>query len=130
MFALNTVLNRYLCRQFFGPFFLAVAGFTLMATVDILFYLSDISVLTKLPFRVIIQLLLYKLPAVMMFFYPMATLFAVMLTLIHMIKNFEIMVLLTSGVRRASIFGPFLVMSLVVSLGAFLMNDRVVSVSN
>ena len=79
-----TILDRYLFREFSGPFVLAVGGFAVIAIVDILFYLVELFVISGISFFTIIRLLVYKLPSLMIIFFPMAVLFAVMLLLVRM----------------------------------------------
>ena len=105
-----TILDKYLIREFFFPFFLAVFGFALIGIVDILFYVVELSVLSGVSFLTTIKLLIYKLPAVMVLFFPMATLFACMLLFVRMAKDNELSVLRTSGISSFKIlfFGPLI----------------------
>ena len=98
-FGYLTILDRYIAREITNPFFLAIGGFAIIGLVDILFYLVDIFVRSKISILVLIRLLAYKLPAVIVLFFPMAVIFAVMLLFVRMAKDNELSVLRTSGVN-------------------------------
>ena len=97
------ILDRYLVREFINPFILAVCGFGLIAVVDILMYLVELAVISGIGFDVVIRILIYKLPAIMVLFFPMAVLFTVMLILVRMAKDNEITVLKTFIVKTLQI---------------------------
>lgn len=125
-----TILDRYLLRQFLGPFSLAVMGFTIIGIVDILFSLVDLTILSGVHVGVTARLLFYKLPAVFILFFPMAVLFAIMLLLIRMAKDNEITVLRASGIHLLRIAVPLMVIGSIVSVIAFVVNDSVVPWAN
>lgn len=127
---LFTTLDRYLIQQFLGPFSIAVAGFAIIGIADILFYIVELSVLSGLSLRVTIQLLLYKLPAVLILFFPMAALFATMLLFVRMAKDSELTILQTSGISVIRIISPILLIGIVISLTAYFINDVLVPLSN
>ena len=125
-----SILDRYLLRQFLGPFLLAVMGFTLIGIVDILFSLVDMTILSGIHVGVTVRLLFYKLPAVFILFFPMAVLFAIMLLLIRMAKDNEITVLRASGIHLLRVAFPLILLGIVVSLISFGVNDSVVPWAN
>jgi lipopolysaccharide export system permease protein len=125
-----TILDRYIIRHFFGPFMLSVGGFAIIGIIDILFYLIELSVISGISMAVVIRLLLYKLPAIMILFFPMAMLFSVMLVLVRMAKDNELTVLRTSGVSSIRILAPLLVSMVLITIASYLLNDRVVPWTN
>ena len=125
-----SILDKYLLREFFFPFFLAVGGFAIIGIVDILFYIVELSVLSGVSFFTTIKLLIYKLPAVMVLFFPMATLFATMLLFVRMAKDNELSTLRTSGIHTFRIIAPILLVGIFVSNLSFLFNEKIVPLSN
>ncbi len=71
--------------------------------------------------------LLYKIPLMVYQIVPATMMLAILLTLGMMTKHNEILALRTSGIPVSRIAAPFLGMSVLVSLGAFLLNEFVVS---
>ncbi|RAP26607.1 hypothetical protein DID74_01670 [Candidatus Marinamargulisbacteria bacterium SCGC AG-333-B06] len=124
------ILDKYLIREFLFPFLLAVFGFALIGIVDILFYVVELSVLSGVSFITTIKLLIYKLPAVMVLFFPMATLFACMLLFVRMAKDNELSVLRTSGIHAARIIFPVIIIGFAISYFSYLFNEAVVPMSN
>lgn len=125
-----TILDRYLFNQFMGPFVLAVVGFAVIGVVDILFYLVELTVISGIPFHTIIQLLLFKLPAVMVMFFPMAVLFSVMLMLVRMAKDNELTILRTSGVTTSRIIIPILLTTVFTAGISYVTNEKLVPWTN
>jgi lipopolysaccharide export system permease protein len=125
-----SILDKYLLNQFLGPFILAVGGFALIAMIDILFYLVELTIISGVPFTTVIRLLLYKLPAIMVLFFPMAVLFAVMLLLVRMAKDNELTVLRVSGVSTFRILFPIILLALLTSFISYYFNEIVVPWTN
>ena len=124
------LLDRYLIGQFTGPFILAIAAFAIIGIIDIMFYLVDLTVISGVPFLVTLRLLVYKLPAVMVMFFPMAVLFSIMLLLVRMAKDNELTVLKTSGIPIPRILAPLIIMLLLTSYLSYLFNENVVPWTN
>ena len=124
------ILDLYVFKQFLGPFFMAVAGFVIIGIVDILFTLVDLFVNNGVPFVVVFRLLIYKIPAIMVLFFPMAVLFAVMLLLVRMAKDNEITILRTSGMNALRLLVPILIMAIFSTSLSFLTNEKVVPWAN
>ncbi len=124
------ILDRYLVREFVGPFFLAVGGFALIAIVNILMYLVELTVSHGVSVLTTIRMLIYELPELMVMFFPMAVLFSVMLLLVRMAKDNELTVLRVSGIPTARIVLPILILCAIVTVLAFFVNERVVPWAN
>lgn len=125
-----TIVDRYTAREFTGPFLAAVAGFTVMLLSGLLFELTDLIVDKKMPVSTIVQMLIYKLPGVVVVSLPIAVLFATLLALGRLIKDSELIILLGTGTPFTRVIVPFFVAAALVSAGAFLLNERIVPESN
>lgn len=129
-FGYLTILDRYVTREIINPFILAVGGFTIIGLVDILFVLVDIFVRSKISILVLFRLLAYKLPAVVVLFFPMAVIFAVMLLFVRMAKDSELSVLTTSGVNAFRIILPAIIITVAISFLSFFINEKLVPLAN
>jgi lipopolysaccharide export system permease protein len=125
-----SLLDRYLLRQFFGPFWLSIAGFTIVGAIDILFLLIEIAVSAKIPALTVLKLLAFKLPGVMLLFFPMSVLFSVMFVLVRMAKDTELTVLRTSGIHYIRIVFPLLLAGAIAMGLAYALNEVLVPESN
>ncbi|MBG90293.1 MAG: hypothetical protein CL521_00570 [Actinobacteria bacterium] len=126
----TSILDRYFFREFWGPFFLSVGGFALIGIVDILFYLVELVVISGISISVILKLLIYKLPAIMVLFFPMSVLFSIMLLLVRMAKDNELTILRCSGVHTFRILVPLLLATIGTTLLSYITNEKVVPWTN
>jgi len=120
------LLDRYILSEFVGPFLLAVGGFVIIGIVDILFTLVDLFINRGVPFLIAARLLIYRVPGIMVIFFPMAVIFAVMLLLVRMAKDNEITIMRASGLNAIRITYPLLAIVLLVCLGSYFTNEKVV----
>jgi lipopolysaccharide export system permease protein len=125
-----SVLDRYLLGQLIGPFLVAVFGFALIGLVDLIMYLVDQSISHGVPFFISVRLLIYKLPAIMVLFFPMAVIFSVMLLMIRMAKDNELTILRASGVTLGRVLLPILFFCIMITGLSSLINERVVPWTN
>ncbi|MBT5855707.1 YjgP/YjgQ family permease [bacterium] len=128
--AKSVIIDRYVFTQFLGPFILAIGGFVIIGIVDILFALVDMFVNSGVPLLVVMRLLLYKIPAIMVLFFPMAVLFAVMLLMVRMAKDNEITILRTSGLNLSRLLAPILLICALSAVLSYLTNERLVPWAN
>ncbi|MBU0581424.1 MAG: LptF/LptG family permease [Candidatus Margulisbacteria bacterium] len=129
-FSYIPIIDRYIITEVAGPFIFGVLGFVIIGMVDILFTLIDLFINSGIPFLVVFRLLIFKIPAIMVLFFPMATLFATMIVLIRMAKDSEITVFRAGGVCMLRIVAPILVAGFIVTLLSFLVNEKVVPWAN
>lgn len=124
------LIDRYLLREFLGPFAGSVIGFTIILLSGLLFELTDLILVKKVPAGTVVKMLLYKLPGLATVSLPIGVLFATLMGLGRLVKDSELTALRSSGVsfRRLSI--PFLLMGVVVSGITIAANERVVPWAN
>ncbi len=124
------ILESYLLREMIQPFFLGVAGGTTLLLGNQLFLYTDLLVKKGAPLLVVVQLLVLNLPAILVVTFPIAGLFATLLTLGRLGADSEIMALRAVGISQKRIFIPILLLGLLVSALAFSINDFVVPYTN
>ncbi len=124
------ILDRYAIREVLGPFILAVAGFIIIGMMDFLFTLVDMFVNHGAPLWAVVRLLIFKIPVILVIFFPMAFLFACMLFLVRMAKDNELTVLRASGIPLGRLMLPMLACGVVASGFAFLNNEKLVPWTN
>jgi len=121
-----SLLTRYLVREFLRLFFLCLAGGTVLFLVIDLFDRIDRFVRYGGTIKWIFLYFLYKLPFIIYQIIPATMLLSVLLTLGLMVRHNEILALRTNGVPVWRISYPFVIISLLVSISAFLLNELVV----
>lgn len=125
-----SIFDRYLIQSFLGPLFFSLAGFIIVGLVDITFTLVDLFVNSGVAFAVVLRLLLYKIPAIIVMFLPMSTVFSGMLLFIQMAKDNEITVIRTSGISVFRMITPVLLMAVLVSTFSLAINEWVAPWAN
>ncbi len=123
-------LESYLIKEMIRPFFLGVAGGTTLLLGNQLFLYTDLLVKKGVDLVTILQILVLNLPAILVVTFPIAGLFATLLTLGKMGADSEITALRSAGISYRKLFVPVLVIGLMISLMAFLTNDYIVPLTN
>ncbi|MDD5456916.1 MAG: LptF/LptG family permease, partial [Candidatus Margulisbacteria bacterium] len=124
------LFDRYCIKELTFPFLIATTAFVIIGLVDLLFSLLDYLINRGVPAGVIFKLLLYKVPAIIVLFLPLATLFAVMLVIFRWVKDSEMIVYWTNGVVYERIFVPVVIFALTITGLAFYLGEYVVPITN
>ncbi|MBI5701159.1 LptF/LptG family permease [Candidatus Saganbacteria bacterium] len=124
------IIDRYITKETLSPFFLGIVGFVMVMTVDLLFTFVDLIINKGIPFFAVMELLLYKLPSILILTFPVATLFGVAMAIGRLSKDNEISALRTSGVSFGRIAAPILIISVIISLVSFFTNEKIVPYAN
>jgi len=95
-----------------------------------LFWLAELIIVKKIPTDVVARLLAYKLPDAIVQSIPVATLFAVLLSLARLGKDSELAALRASGARLPRLVLPLLVVALGTSALTFWLNEWIVPWTN
>lgn len=125
-----TLVDRYLLREFAGPFVIMVLGFSLISLSGTLFQLADLLIAKGVAASIVLRLLLYQLPWVIVQTLPVAGLFAALFSVGRLAKDSELIIVRASGLSLRRFFQPLLAFALLVSIGAYYLNDTVIPRSN
>lgn len=123
-------IDRYLIREFIGPFMFCVAGFTILLISGYLFELTDLFFVKKVAIQTVLRLLWYKLPSVIALTLPVGVLFGVFLSLGSLAKGNEITVMRCAGQSFLRLITPLLIMGGLVSGFTYWLNEQIVPVMN
>ncbi|MDR7483582.1 MAG: LptF/LptG family permease [Armatimonadota bacterium] len=122
--------DRYILRELAPPFVLGLGAFLVLLVGDILYTLAEYIVSGRMPPAVVGRLLLYKLPAMVVLAFPIATLFAALLGLGRLVRDRELEALRLLGVSAARVFVPVLAFGLGVGAVTFAINEAVAPWAN
>lgn len=125
-----TLVDRYLLREFAGPFVVMVLGFSLILLSGTLFELADLLIVKKVAALTVLRLLLYQIPYTVLETLPVAMLFAALLAVGRLARDSELIIMRASGLSLRRFFLPLVLMALLVSIGAYYLNDTVIPRSN
>jgi len=124
------IVDRYILAELLPPFLLGICGFVLIMVTDLLFTFTDLIINRGVPVEAILKLLFFKLPAIMVLAFPVSTLFATSMVLTRLAKDNELTALRTSGMNLLRLSLPIILASFLISIGAYLTNEKVVPWTN
>ena len=125
-----TILDRYIAAELVGPFAFGLAAFTLsFAAINILAIGRLVSE-EHAPLVAAIEYFLWQLPQVIVTVVPMAMLLGTLLALGRLSGESELIALKAGGVGLVRAVAPLLVIGIVVSIGAYFLQERVVPFAN
>ncbi|BER91295.1 LptF/LptG family permease [Atrimonas thermophila] len=124
------ILDRYVMRESTILMFTWVGAVTIIMLVQTLFELADFFVNKKVPFLIVLEILLLYLPAHMVMTFPISNLLAAELSLSRFCRDSELIAVEASGVSLRRFLFPYLFLALLVAFGSFLLNDLVVPETN
>jgi LPS export ABC transporter permease LptF len=117
--------DRYLLSELFGPLFLASGGFLLFMVANIIFLLVNQIVSKQIPFSAVIELLVLRIPAILVLTFPVAMLFACLLGVGKLAADHEIMAMRTSGISFIRLALPIFLFSFFLVIAAFVTNNDI-----
>ncbi len=122
-------LDQFLLKSFVGPFFAILGIVTFILVMQFLWLYIDELVGKGLEFKVILEFLMWGSCQVLPLAIPLATLLSSMMTLGDMGEKFELTAIKASGISLMRVLAPMIVVSILISIGAFYIGDRLVPYS-
>lgn len=111
------ILDKYILREFIGPFLFSVAAFSaIFLGTNTLFKIAQIITKYGVPFRVAFWLFVYSLPNIVALTFPLSMLLASLLSFGRLSASSEITAMRSAGISFARLAAPVFVVALLVSL--------------
>ena len=121
------LLDRWMLKELLGPLVFFIALFTLLLlTGGVMFELVRQMVDKNLPIGIAIQVLLFSLPRWLAFSVPIGTLMASLFVFTRLSANSELTALRSLGVTTVRMISAALVLSMLMTVFTFVLNDVVV----
>jgi lipopolysaccharide export system permease protein len=124
------IIDRYFAAEMLGPFIVGTVGFIMVMITDLLFTYTDLIINKGIPLFAVLQLMLYRLPSILIMTFPVATLFATAMAMGRLSVDNEINAFRTSGNNLWRIGAPIMVIALLVSMISFFTNEKIVPRAN
>ena len=122
-----TLLDRYIFREVLTSFLFGVLAFTaIMGGSSVLIPVMHDAARYGIPVIKAFQIVVYSLPSIMVFTFPMSMLLAAILTFGRLSSDFEIVAFRSVGIGFLRIVWPVMFMGLLVSLLTIVFNESVV----
>ena len=122
-------LDQFLLKSFVGPFLAVLGIIVFILVMQFLWLYIDELVGKGLEFKVILEFLMWGSCQVLPLAIPLATLLSSMMTLGDMGEKFELTAIKASGISLTRVLIPMILVSILISIGAFYIGDRLVPYS-
>lgn len=120
------IIEKYIVRDFIAAFFFCISLLIVLGVIgDILGFLDDI-IKNNIPLTSILAFYAYLAPFAFVNMMPFACLLSSVYVFNTLSKNQEVTAVIVSGVSLWKLIKPVLFVSVILSLLAFLVNDRIV----
>ena len=124
-------IDKYIFKELLDPFIFGLLSFTLILSASmVLFELVRAVVLQGMPIFTALQIFVFRLPAVVVYIFPMATLLGALLAFGRLSKDSEIVAFRASGISIYRLIIPVLVFGFLISIVTLGFYEIVVPESN
>ncbi len=120
------VVDRYIIKEFVGPFIYCLIAFIFLYVIIDLFSILDEILKNSIKFYTILNYYLCLIPGILVQVSPMAMLLVTIFILTNLSRHNEITALKASGISLLAILKPLIVVGMLISSLIFLINDQVV----
>jgi lipopolysaccharide export system permease protein len=122
-------LHLYIIKRFIGPLVATLLISLFVLLMQFLWVYLDDLVGKGLEMRIIVEFLIYTLAMLMPMALPLSMLLASIMTFGDMGENNELLAMKAAGISLFRIMKPVIVVSILLSIGAFQFSNRVIPVS-
>jgi lipopolysaccharide export system permease protein len=124
-------IDRYIIKELSDPFLFGLGAFSaILASSTVMFELVRAVIIKGMPITVAIQLFIFRLPGVMVYIFPMATLLAALMAFSRLSNDSEIVAFKAAGVSLYRLIIPVLLLGFVISLVTLFFYEVVVPEAN
>jgi len=123
-------LHLLVIKSFIGPFILTFFFVVFVLLMQFLWKYIDDLIGKGLEFNIISEFLLYTSASLVPLALPLAVLLASLMTFGNLAENLELLAFKSSGISLVRIMAPVMIISAVISVGAFLFANNVMPVTN
>jgi lipopolysaccharide export system permease protein len=125
-----TILDRYMVREFSGPFGLGLAAFALIFVATQILAIGKLVTDQHAPLGAAIEYFLWDLPHFLILVIPMAVLFGTLLTMQRLSGESEITAMMAGGISLGRIVVPLTVVGLLISFAVLLIQEAFVPIAD
>lgn len=123
-------MDRYFLREMIAPFTIGVLFFVVVLTGHYFYWAIKSIVGQRAPAKDLLLMVVYLMPQAAALAIPIGMILCTCIVLNRMGREMELMALRASGVSVQRMMMPFVVVAILVTVGDFFLNDRIVPESN
>lgn len=123
-------LDIYVAKEVLAPFLVGVCAFTSLFVGTEVLDLAEMVMKYGAPLSKAVLLLLCQIPQILVWTFPMASLFATLLSLSRLSSTSEIVAMRAGGLSFRRIIAPIIVIGLCVTGASFYLNEKLVPAAN
>lgn len=105
------LFDRYILKEIIPPFLIGLVVYSFVLLMNQILLLSELLIARGVPFKVVLDLLVYLLPSVLAFTVPMSVLMGILAGLSRLSSDAEITAFKTLGISNKRLLKPVLVFS-------------------
>ncbi|BBB91581.1 MAG TPA: LptF/LptG family permease [Methylomusa anaerophila] len=125
------ILDKYILKELFGPFFFGIAAFSsVIIGTSTLFRIAQLVTKYDTPFATVVQLFVYSLPNIIVLTFPMSMLLASLLAFGRLSGSSEIIAMKSGGLSFYRLATPVFIAAFIVSIIAIGLNEKIVPAAN
>src|SRR3989339_491788 len=125
------IVDKYILKELIDPFLFGLLSFSLILSASmVLFELVRAVVMNGMALFTALQVFIFRMPSVVVYIFPMATLLAALLAFGRLSKESEIVAFRSSGISLYRLMVPVVIFGFVVSLLTLAFYEVVVPESN
>jgi LPS export ABC transporter permease LptF/LPS export ABC transporter permease LptG len=106
------LFDRYILKEIIPPFLIGLVVYSFVLLMNQILLLSELLIARGVPFKVVLDLLVYLLPSVLAFTVPMSVLMGILAGLSRLSSDAEITAFKTLGISYKRLLKPVLLFSL------------------
>lgn len=120
------ILRTYILEEFLGPLIMALIVLNFVFTLGYLVQIAHLVINKGVDIYSVAKLFLLRIPALLTYTLPIATLVAVLLSIGRLSSDNEIVTVRASGINLAKLLAPLWTVGVILSLLMVICNDRLV----
>lgn len=124
------ILDRYVLKEMIAPFVVSVFAFVVLLIGRVIFDNIEFIIEKRVPFALVLRLIVFQLPWITGMVLPLATLFSTSLAVNRLGRESEITAIRMAGVPLRRIFLPIFIVSLIASAVTFWLGESVTPWAN
>lgn len=124
------IIDKYIGLSLLKPFLAGISASFVLFVANMIFYFMEMVNKANVPPEIVLGFFIYNIPEIIVLSFPIGFLFATLLVLGRLSRDYEIIALNSCGITFNRIITPVIFMSLIISGLSFLINEKIVPYAN